>query len=324
MFQFFEPPQEVLQALADLPQWTVISHINPDGDTLGCGSAMVATALALGKPVEWLGRDELPVRYAFLPHTDRYRPCGVEAVSPRPCIWLDISDIARGLKGLECSVAVNIDHHPTNPGFGGINWVQPCASATAELIWPLICRLCGDEPPQEAATALYAALVTDNGNFSYPSTTPRSFDLARQLVERGADPAEIDRKLNRQERLEKLKLWGLCLSRAEVVGQRGVISWVSQADFDATGALLDETEELVNQLTRLGCADMAVLAIERPGLVRCSFRSRPPLSAQALAESFGGGGHPLAAGARLDGTLSEGLVRLKKAMIDHERLCGRS
>lgn len=315
----YQPPQQVIEALKALEQWNIVSHINPDGDTLGCGCALYNLALHLGKKARWVGRDPLPGRYQFLPQSHCYEACGEQVPDLSQTIWLDISDGVRGLPSLVESVAVNVDHHPTNPAFGKAHWIEPRASATAELVWAIVKALT-DVPNKDVATALYTALVTDNGNFVFPSVRTNSFVTAAELLTWGADPAAIDLALNHQERPEKLKLWGRCLSRLERVGERGCISWVSEEDFALTGARIDETEDLVNQLTRLACADMAVLAIERPGLLRCSFRSRPPLCARVLAEQFGGGGHDLAAGARFDGTLADGVEQLKRAMIDHERI----
>lgn len=312
-------PRRIVDALAGSGHWRLVSHFNPDGDTLGCCSALFSVGLALGKTVEWCGQSAVPARYAFLPHALEYHQANRLPDDGALNVFIDVSCADRGLPG---RVDVNVDHHPDNGNFAGLNWVDPTASAAAELVWQIVKELI-HPVPQEAAQALLTALVTDTGNFRFSSVTARTLSVGSELIASGAQPGWVDLQLNGQDRLEKLHLWGRCMSRAETLGNHCVLSWLDARDFAETGASEDETDELVNQLTRLKNADLVVLAYEQRDTVRCSVRSRGDWSAREFAGRWGGGGHHNAAGCRLPLPFDGALQKLKEALDDAERSAGR-
>ncbi len=305
-------PQRIAAILLGEPEWRILCHVKPDGDTLGCGSALVSAGKKLGKKVLWGGVDPVPPQYAFLPWAGEYRS-GSDAPRAGACVVsVDVSTRDRGVPGM--TVRVAIDHHRDNEMFGrDANWVVPEAAATAELTFELISAL-GCPLDKDIAEALYTGLLTDSGGFRFSNTTHNTLRVAAELVKAGAVPSEIDEKLYYGDTTEKLRLWGRCLSRAKKVGGRAVMSWLSLDDFRETGALESDTEGLVNMLTRVAGTSMTVLASEERDAVRCSVRARGDFSAQEFAARHGGGGHRYAAGCKLRMPLEDSLALLEKEL----------
>ena len=304
--------QSIAFALKAAPKWRIICHVRPDGDTLGCGSALMCAAALLGKDAVWGGADPLPPLYRFLPFAEEYRVSEDITDDGRCVIAVDVSTRDRGIPSAD--VALCVDHHRDNEGFATCtNWVVPEAAATGELLLQLIYEL-GCPVTAEIAKALYVAIVTDCGWFRYSNTTENTLRAAAELVRAGAVPSEIDELLDYNDTMQKMRLWGRCLSRVERHGGKGVLSWVSCGDFLETGAAEADTEGLVNMLTHIAGADMTVLVSETPRGLRCSFRSRGGLAANDLASKWNGGGHRYAAGCTIERPLEEGLKELREVL----------
>jgi len=293
---------EALEALEKSRQWILLSHEQPDGDTLGCASALFSRAKRIGKPVRWVGPDQMPSAYRFLPWAEDYEP--IANLSPSEgsiLVFLDTTSPERTLPVLDLagSFSINIDHHGDNALFGKVNLVDPNAGATAELVWELLRRM-RLSPAQDEAMALYTGLVTDTGRFGYSCTTPRSHRVAAELLETGVLPETMDRLLYCNWTPQALLLRGRAFSRMEYDRDRGfALSWLSRSDFEETGADYSETEGLSSDLLRIGDSRFSALLVENDASVRVSLRSRGDLSAAELAHRHGGGGHPKAAGMRL-------------------------
>jgi len=293
---------EALEALEKSRQWILLSHEQPDGDTLGCASALFSRAKRIGKPVRWAGPDQMPSAYSFLPWAEDYEP--IANLSPAEgsiLVFLDTTSPERTLPILDLggTFTVNMDHHGDNSLFAKVNLVDANAGATAELVWELLggmrLSLARDE-----AMALYTGLVTDTGRFGYSCTTPRSHRVAAELLEAGVSPEIMDRLLYCNWTPQALRLRGRAFSRMEYDRDRGfALSWLSQSDFEETGADYSETEGLSSDLLRIGDSRFSALLVENDSSVRVSLRSRGDLSAAELAHRHGGGGHPKAAGMRL-------------------------
>jgi phosphoesterase RecJ-like protein len=155
----------------------------------------------------------------------------------------------------------------------------------------------------------------DTGWFRHGNTTPATFTLAADLVRAGARPTEAYECLFEQNTLGRLKLTGLVLSRLQVThGGRVAHTAIRRDDYASTGALPQDSEDLVNYTRSLAGVEVGLFFMEQPrGGVKVSFRSRR-LDVARLAERFGGGGHRLASGAILDTTLDEALNRVLTAV----------
>ncbi len=302
--------ERIAALLKSEPRWRVICHVRPDGDTLGCGSALMSAAALLGADAVWGGADAIPPLYAFLPHAEEYRTGMTVPDDGRCVIAVDVSTRDRGIE--DASVHVCIDHHGDNERFAGVeNWIVPQAAATGELIFELLDVLDCPLTP-EIARALYVSIVTDCGWFRFSNTTYNTLRVAAELVKAGVVTHEIDELLDYNDTLSKLNLWGRCLSRAKAVGDRAVLAWVTRDDFRQTGAVESDTEGLVNMLTHMAGKDMFLLVSELEGSLRCSVRSRGNARADLIAAKWNGGGHRYAAGCTISLPLNEGLAEIEK------------
>ena len=315
------PPDPLLEAVATLrksPQWILLSHEQPDGDTLGCGSAFYSRAIRLGKAARWMGPDPIPASYAFLPGSDRYETVGELLSVPEGSllVFIDTTNPGRTLSipGISALNSINIDHHGDNSRFATVNIVDPSAGAAAELSWEIFDRL-GPALSLDEATALYVGLVTDTGRFAYSCTTPRSHRVASDLLERGIHPELMDQLLYCNWTPQALKLRGRAFSRLDYdTGLGTAISWLCKADFEETGADFSETEGLSSDLLRIRDSQFSALLVENNSSVRVSLRSRGTMSAAEIAHRHGGGGHPNAAGMRLPLPLERAVEIIKEEL----------
>jgi phosphoesterase RecJ-like protein len=317
-------PQEdaVLQSLLALvrsqPRWIVTSHARPDGDAIGSSLAMAQILDQLGREVEVVLADPVPDIYLTLPQVDRIR----HSLYDQPAaIVLECDSIDRtGLPDLAGRLLVNIDHHSSGREYAAFNWIDPQASAVAEMVYrvALAARI---EITPAIATCLYTALLSDTRAFTYPLTTATTFELAHTLTLKGANPSRIARDIFFSAPLSKIKLLGTALSNLDC---QDTIAWsyVTQVDLDRAKATPEDSEGIVNHLIRIAGVESAVFFRELPktGQYRLSIRSKGRVDVAAVAEFFGGGGHRTASGCTVDGPLPSAIQRvvaqLRSASVD--------
>ena len=311
---------EVLEELKKYGSWVILCHENPDGDTLGCAFALYSFGKREGKRVSIVSKDTLPEVFSFFPFADELlvtKRLAPDEVKEELLISVDISTEKRALANMPellsaCADSVNIDHHGDNTRFAKTNLIVPEASATAEVITALL-EAYGKGISEREASALYTALVTDNGNFRYNSTSIESHRCAQILLKSGAKPAEIDDRINENMTDKILRLWGLALSRAELfAGGSCALFWLRGHEIDGADADSSALDGLVNMLMRVKGVKIALFLAEKNGGCKLSVRSRAPYSARELAAVFGGGGHVNAAGAKIPGDLDGTLASVKK------------
>lgn len=313
---------EIIDVLDRAVKWLVLSHEKPDGDTTGCAAAVARLGIRLSKEVTLGGPDPCHEQYEFLLDGMNFRilreiPAGF-IVGDSAIICLDTSTADRAVHGVieassSCPV-INIDHHPDNERFGTVNWIDATASATGEMITEMLSSSPWGVDKQEAE-ALYVAIVTDNGDFRFPSATVRSHECAISLMESGAVPSRLAAILEASLSSEVLRLWGRALSRTELfAGGRAAVYWLGLDDFEANGVTRGDTNGLVNFLLKIKGVRLAALCSETDDGVRVNLRTRPPFSARDVAVVFGGGGHELASGCTIKAPMSEALALLRLEM----------
>lgn len=216
---------------------------------------------------------------------------------------------------------INIDHHTSNAEYGTINYVVITASATTEIITPLIQKI--EETTEQKlmdpdiATLLLAGIITDTGSFQHSNTTPNAFAVAAELLDAGARQQEIIKNVYKTKSLSTLKLWGQVLSKIEYDKEHKFVwSTISQQDLYETGAQMEESGAIIDELLNNapGAEIVALLKEKQPGLLSGSLRSiSPEIDASAMANLFGGGGHKQAAGFKIkDINFDEGV----KSVVD--------
>ena len=290
----------------------LMTHIRPDGDGLGAQLALADALKALGQQPRVFIASPLPPRYTFLDPTrtiieDFRKP--LTPLEDRNAIvvldtgtWNQLGDFAEYLKASPLPRVV-VDHHRTQDDLGGERYVDTNAEATGRMAFDIIEALGAPLSPA-AANHLFLALAHDTGWFRHSNTTPATFALAERLTAAGANPTALYEKLYETSTLARFRLVGKALERLQArAGGRVAFTEVHLADYAATGAVPGDTEDLIDYPRGVEGVEIAILFIEQPeGGTKVSFRSRAA-DISRLAESLGGGGHKLAAGARVNDTL---------------------
>lgn len=308
--------ERAAQVLREKGSFFLATHRQPDGDGLGAMLALAQVLREMGKRFVVHAPEPAPRQLGFLPGLERLTSRGPEGCEV--AIVLDCSDLSR-VGPVEAELArhplvINIDHHQTGGGFGHLRLVDAASCATGEIVHRLISAIPWPLGP-EAALNLYVAVAADTGNFANAGTDRRAFELAAELVGLGVRPVEVARRLFDDYSLPRLKLLGLALSGLESLqeGRLALLS-VTRHTLAAAGAVLEDVAGLMNQVSSMAGADVAALLTETGEAVEVSLRSRNGLNVAAVAEKLGGGGHPNAAGFRLEAPLPEVRRRLLAAL----------
>lgn len=290
-------------------------HIGPDGDALGSMLGLAIAAENAGKEVvaSFGSPYGMPPSLSFLPDHLLVPPDEFPE-SPEVMVVLDAGSPDRlaelGSNASDATTVVVIDHHVTNEGFGDVAVVDPDSAATGELVYAIL-NLLGWEITPAVAQCLHTALVTDTGRFSYSNTTPRTLEIASELVAAGAEPAVIGRHVYEEAPFGYLKAVAVAMGRAELDEDlRTVSTSITHADLASLGIDWGDTENLIDVLRLAVEADTAVLVKgHEDGSVKVSLRSRRDTDVGGLAAAMGGGGHRLAAGFSTQGDVD--VVRKK-------------
>lgn len=298
--------KEVLKRIEERKRFLLTSHARPDGDAIGSMLALFQVMRALDKDVEMVLRDPVPQIYRPLPYSEMIRQANQCDPGYDAAIILECDGVQRtGLQQLEACgrLLINIDHHLSARPFAHINWIDPSACATAEMIYQLA-RAAGVTITPDLATCLYTAVLTDTGSFCYEGTDEHTFALAQQLVRHGADPARIAQKVYFASPESKMRLLGAALSNLRRIGD---LTWmfVTQAQMQQSGAKEEDCEGLVNYALAICGVEAALFFRELPnGRYRVSLRSKGAVNVADIAAKFGGGGHACASGFSVEGPLS--------------------
>lgn len=301
--------------------FALIAHFRPDGDAIGSTIALGLTLRAMGKKVRLFNEDTVPERYRFLEGSEDILPTPAEPVDADVVVSLDNGAWKRlgdrsmnALSGVP--LIVNIDHHGTNERFGAVNCIMPGEAATACILYRMIARL-GVPMTPAVSRALYAAISTDTGSFQYEKTTPEVMRMAADLIEHGVDVMEMNRLLYQEVSYKSLLvtrevLNGMCLEEGGDICSYAL----DRETKERLGTEPDDVADLVDVIRVIRGVRVAAIFEEMDdGRVRVSMRSKDPrVDVSAIAAQFGGGGHPLAAGIRMPGPLSEARERVLKAI----------
>jgi len=296
--------QDVLQQIEQRNRFVLTSHARPDGDAIGSVLACCQVLRAMGKQADIVLHDGVPRIYRALPFADQVQQASRVAGNYEAAIILECDSIHRTrLEGLENRFLISIDHHVSGRPFADVNWIDPHAVATGEMVFRLA-REAGTPFSPEIATCLYTALMTDTGSFMFQGTNEHTFALARELVLAGADPSHCARSIYFAHSVAKMRLLGEALRNLNTEGHIGW-TWVTLEQMERCEAKEEDCEGLVNYVLSIGEVEVAALFRELPERrVRLSLRSKGKLDVARVAERFGGGGHECASGCSLDGPLA--------------------
>jgi bifunctional oligoribonuclease and PAP phosphatase NrnA len=302
---------EIGRVLREHNKFAVLSHVRPDGDALGSTLALALSLKGLGKEVRAWNEEGMLEKYNFLAQAELLTQPPSEPEDFDVVVALDTA--VQNRLGTTTSAVrhaklwINIDHHPSNPRYGDLVYIDPTAPATGQILFEFLTNQNFPITP-EIAENLYAAISTDTGSFQYPNTTVRTFEIAAELVRCGVEVGRISQLLYENFPRRRIELLRELLGTMQFGCDRK-LAWfsLSKAAALALGVIPEDNEGLIDHLRATRGVIVAIFFEELPdGKVRVSMRSKNEVvDVCAICTQFGGGGHVLAAGARVRGTLPE-------------------
>lgn len=314
----FNSISRVLSKIDAYQEICIISHVNPDGDSLG---SLLSLGLALGQLKEngltLALDDEIPSSYEFLPQIDL-----IKAIDTTKhfnlLITLDCADKTR--TGLDDSflknnvdTIVNIDHHISNTKFGDFNLVDTDSSSTGEIVYKLLTNM-KLNISKDIATCIYVALSTDTGSFKYDNTSSKTHLVASELIDSGIDINWINTELYQNRSLEKTRLLIESLKTMELYENNKIgIAIITKEMFNNTNANIHDADSIVEFIRDIDTVKVACILKEfDTNITKISLRSKYDIDVAKIAISFGGGGHTKASGC----TICESIEKAKLLVLD--------
>lgn len=299
--------ERVIQSIKDMETFCVVGHVRPDGDCIGSQLALTLALRDAGKKVTCWNQDPVPSKLAFLdPDKIVRKPAAgqkFDCVIATDCASFErLGDTAALVKNRK--LLINIDHHASNTRYGQINWIAPREPSTGELIFRLA-KAAGWPITKPIANCLFTAISTDTGSFQYASTLPSSYQVAGELVKRGADLAKICDEVYQSYPLARVRLLRHVYNTFHLTGENRIAYfWLKKKDYTRTGSDPSDSEGLIDHIRSIEPVVVACVFEEmEPNLTRISLRSKSDaVNVNHVAQLFGGGGHQAAAGAKLEGT----------------------
>ena len=301
---------QIAELLRTKQRFVVMSHFRPDGDALGCTLAMGLCLQQLGKDVTMWNEDGCLEKFNFLPGSENVSQPSAEPQSFDVALVLDTAVKDRVGKCLasvaHADVWVNIDHHISNPRFGDLNYIDSTSPATGQILFELF-RQCGLPLTYGMADNLYVAISTDTGSFQYPSTTARTYEIGAELVKLGVKVGELSQRIYESYPRRRIELLKSLLNNLSFTSNDRVASFsLTQEVSKSLGVLPEDNEGLIDTIRAVqGVVVAAFFEEMEDGRVRVSLRSKDARLTDVckVAQTFGGGGHTLAAGIRMTGPL---------------------
>lgn len=293
--------KECADILREKDNILILTHANPDGDTLGSGFALCRALMKIGKICAVINADDIPKKYNYL-----FDDIVEIKFKPNYVVAVDVATVNL-LGGLEEQYKIDmcIDHHSTNTEYANLLLLEDVPAA-CQIMYEVVLAL-GAEVDKKIADCLYTGLTTDTGCFRYDSTTAQTYRVAADLIDAGADNGRINRimfetKSKTYARLERLAIESMRFYEHE----RVAVITVTQEMFQLTGSNAQETEGLAPLTRQIEGVEIGITIQERPdGTCKASIRTFESVNAAELAACFGGGGHAQAAGCRFDCDVKE-------------------
>jgi len=307
----------ICEAIRSRQRFLLTSHARPDGDSIGSQLAMAFALEALGKEVRLVNADAAPDHYFEFPGVDRIEIASQTDAEADALIVMECSDLGRtGVAFRDGLYVINIDHHVGNRMYGALNWFDESAAACGEMVFDVI-RGLGVPLSSEIATHIYLAILTDTGSFHHSNITPRTFDICRQAVDAGVNPAAMARRVFDSNSFGKLKLIGALLAGMELIDEgRLAVLYLDDEMLSACGCTHNDTEGVINlPLTAREIQAVVFFKVGPAEDVRVSMRSKYDVDVRAVANVFGGGGHKNAAGFTVPGQLADVRPQITERLV---------
>lgn len=296
--------QQAAQRILEAEDILILSHKNPDGDTIGSASALYHGLTQLGRRAAVLCSDELPARYGYT---------GARIFQgefePQLVVAVDVASVQlfgdkREMPRYSRHVNLCIDHHAGNGGYADFTLLDPQAAATAELLYQVL-REMGVTITPQIADCLYTGVATDTGCFRFASTTANTHRVAAELIEAGAQVEELNTRLFACTARERMAAERIARDHLEYhLEGRCALVYLTRDEIEASGVDPADLEDLTSLPISIEGVQVGLTLRQQPsGSYRISVRTAKGVDACAIARRLGGGGHTRAAGCELLGTL---------------------
>jgi phosphoesterase RecJ-like protein len=315
MTEYRFPVLEVKEQLGRFKNITILTHLNPDADTIGTGLGIFnILSKDKTKRVEIVNASNMLPQYLdFLPLFEKIKhKMDFEESLIIACDCGSVDRLGFNLEGREI---LNIDHHESNQYYGTVNVVIPAYASASQVAYKLFKVLYPVEA--DAATCFYAALLSDTRYFTTSSVNQEVFEVAKELVGIGAEPTKIAFHFTQRGSLSSLRILEKALGNLNLCCEGKVATlMVTQDDIAASGARMPDMEGIVDHARSLAIVEIALFAVELENGIRISLRSKT-VDVSKIAISFGGGGHKVAAGFTIkESELQESIDTILKKIIE--------
>lgn len=307
--------QRAAELLKSKDNILILTHINPDGDTLGSGFALLRALRNMGKRARLINADPIPEKFAYL-----YEGIGDEAFTEEFIVSVDVAE--RKLLGSLCDeyadrVDLAVDHHESSRTFAKETYCESDSASCCEIIY-LLLEAMGTDITKEIADCIYTGMSTDTGCFKYSNVTVRTHEIAARLIKAGADHSRINVRMFETKTMGDFMLQKMCLDTLEVYGGGKVAVITVTKDMLAQCGVDKSALDAIKPITRQieGVEIGITVKEEKDGKTGISVRTGEGYDASAICAHFGGGGHVRAAGCEIKGTVKEAAEMMKKYIIE--------
>ncbi len=289
--------QECSQLLLSKNNILIITHTNPDGDTLCSAAALCSALRRAGKRANLFRNPAVTTKY--MPHVEKY--FAPKSFKSKYIVSVDVATEKMFAEGFDGAIDLCIDHHPTNSHYAKKELVCPDKAACGEIMLAVIKEMCGGIT-QEEADLLYIAVTTDTGCFQYLNTNAATFRAAAELLEYGADTGMVNVKFFRKASRARLKLEGMIYSTMGFYRDGKIsVAIITKEMLRQAGAGEEDCDDLAGLAGRAEGASVNITIRERDnGSSKVSVRTGRDVSSSDICAVFGGGGHAMAAGCTID------------------------
>lgn len=295
----------------------IISHVNPDGDTLGTMCALNSAIYSqYKKKAEMLILSKLPRIYEFLPNVKESKTLDTIDKSREYDLIIAV-DVASKDRLIDAQIlfdkakfSINLDHHKTNNQYGSLAIVDPNVSSSGELLYKIL-KYLNWNIDSDTIVSLYTAILTDTGGFRFENTTAEVFKIAAELTEKGISPKEIYRKCYETKSKSVVLFQNYCVSKAKFLNDDKIAyTTIYKKDFEKFAVSDDATDGIAEALRAITTTDVAFVVKEVDSKIcKISMRSKN-VDVAGICSKFGGGGHTYAAGCTIKTSCEDSIKKL--------------
>lgn len=314
--------QKVAESIKKAKNIIIIHHIAPDGDGLGSSLAlkeMISQLDGINK-LDAVISGKIPDIYKFLPRIENLKKTGDASLYQNYDLAIALDCAGKDRLGDATELfnnarsTINIDHHISDSGFADIDWIEPKASATGEILFDLIEPL-GVKLNQNIAVALYTSILTDTGGFKFENTKPKTFKICAELLEAGADPVSIYNECYESKPVAMVRLHARAINDAVYLEDNEIVyTKISRKLLEEINASDDHIDGITEELRQVNSVKVSIVFKETiKGSTKVSFRSNG-IDVCEIASFFGGGGHKLASGCIIEKNIDEAVNDIIKTV----------